>query len=196
MSQVYNLEPPTHGKIVLHTTHGDVEIELWPKEAPKVCLRPRGVGTSGCNPNVSPALDPFALIHTLSNEYRSVLQPQSSRTRTLFSDQRSRTETVPMLSQAVRNFAQLAMEGYYDNTIFHRVIKDFMIQAGDPSGSGTGGESVYGKPFKDEFHSRLRFTHRCVRLPGACVSSDNLVGHAMFPAVSPCPSVCSENSTP
>ena len=37
MSQVYNLEPPTKGKVVLHTTHGDIEIELWPKEAPKVC---------------------------------------------------------------------------------------------------------------------------------------------------------------
>jgi peptidyl-prolyl cis-trans isomerase SDCCAG10 len=36
MSQVYNLEPPTKGKVVLHTTHGDIEIELWPKEAPKV----------------------------------------------------------------------------------------------------------------------------------------------------------------
>ena len=37
MSQVYNLEPPTKGKVVLHTTHGDIEVELWPKEAPKVC---------------------------------------------------------------------------------------------------------------------------------------------------------------
>jgi peptidyl-prolyl cis-trans isomerase SDCCAG10 len=38
MSQVYNLEPPTKGQIMLHTTHGDIEIELWPKEAPKVRL--------------------------------------------------------------------------------------------------------------------------------------------------------------
>jgi hypothetical protein len=38
MSQVYNLEPPTKGKVVFHTTHGDIEIELWPKEAPKVRL--------------------------------------------------------------------------------------------------------------------------------------------------------------
>jgi cyclophilin family peptidyl-prolyl cis-trans isomerase len=43
MSQIYNLEPPTKGKVVLHTTHGDIEIELWPKEAPKVQF---GVNTS------------------------------------------------------------------------------------------------------------------------------------------------------
>merc|ERR1719361_106240 len=52
------------------------------------------------------------------------------------------------------------MEGYYDNTCFHRVIKDFMAQGGDPTGTGQGGESVYGKYFKDEFHSRLKFTRR------------------------------------
>ena len=63
--------------------------------------------------------------------------------------------------QATRNFAQLCMEGYYDDTIFHRIIKDFMVQGGDPTGSGQGGESVYGRPFKNEFHSRLKFTHRC-----------------------------------
>ncbi len=48
---------------------------------------------------------------------------------------------------ACKNFIQLCMEGYYDNTIFHRIIKDFMVQGGDPSGIGTGGESIYGQPF-------------------------------------------------
>merc|ERR1719376_587176 len=52
------------------------------------------------------------------------------------------------------------MEGYYDNTTFHRIIKDFMAQGGDPTGTGSGGESVYGAPFKDEFHSRLKFNRR------------------------------------
>lgn len=74
MSTVYVLEPPTRGKVVLNTTCGPLDIELWPKEAPK----------------------------------------------------------------AVRNFVQLCLEGYYDSTIFHRIIKDFIVQGGDPTGSGTG----------------------------------------------------------
>lgn len=40
------------------------------------------------------------------------------------------------------------MEGYYDGTIFHRVVKDFIAQGGDPTGTGEGGESIYGAPFK------------------------------------------------
>ena len=53
------------------------------------------------------------------------------------------------------------MEGYYDGCIFHRIMKDYLVQTGDPTGTGTGGLSAYdGKPFKDEFHSRLKFSHR------------------------------------
>ncbi|XP_004486160.1 peptidyl-prolyl cis-trans isomerase CYP57 [Cicer arietinum] len=96
MSTVYVLEPPTKGKVVVNTTRGPIDIELWPKEAPK----------------------------------------------------------------AVRNFVQLCLEGYYDNTIFHRIIKDFLVQCGDPTGTGTGGESIYGDVFADEFHSRIKFKHR------------------------------------
>ena len=62
--------------------------------------------------------------------------------------------------RAVRNFVQLCLEGYYDGTIFHRVLKDFMVQGGDPTGTGDGGASIYGRPFGDEFHSRLKFNHR------------------------------------
>lgn len=61
---------------------------------------------------------------------------------------------------ACRNFVQLCMEGYYNSTIFHRVVKGFIVQGGDPHGDGTGGESIYGAPFKDEFHTRLRFCRR------------------------------------
>ncbi|XP_029164286.1 uncharacterized protein LOC114935588 [Nylanderia fulva] len=96
MSNIYIQEPPTTGKVVMKTTVGDIDLELWTKEAPKAC----------------------------------------------------------------KNFIQLCMEGYYDNTIFHRIIKGFIAQGGDPTGTGEGGESIYGHPFKDEFHTRLRFCRR------------------------------------
>uniref|UniRef100_A0A7S3E618 PPIase cyclophilin-type domain-containing protein n=1 Tax=Rhodosorus marinus TaxID=101924 RepID=A0A7S3E618_9RHOD len=96
MSNIYVQEPPTSGKVVLRTSGGDVEVELWSKEAPKAC----------------------------------------------------------------RNFLQLSLEGYYDGCIFHRIIKDFLVQTGDPTGEGTGGESVYGEPFPNEIHSRLKFRSR------------------------------------
>lgn len=96
MSNIYIQEPSTEGKVLLTTSFGEIDIELWSKEAPRAC----------------------------------------------------------------RNFVQLCMEGYYNGTIFHRVIKGFSAQGGDPTGTGTGGESIYGKTFKDEFHSRLRFVRR------------------------------------
>ena len=56
----------------------------------------------------------------------------------------------------VENFTTHAKNGYYNGVTFHRVIKDFMIQGGDPDGTGCGGESIWGKPFKDEFNLELR----------------------------------------
>ncbi|KAF1328611.1 Peptidylprolyl isomerase, partial [Globisporangium splendens] len=96
MSNIYITEPNTEGKVLLHTSFGDLDVELWPQQAPKTC----------------------------------------------------------------RNFVQLCLEGYYDDTIFHRIIAGFMVQGGDPTGTGSGGESIYGGAFIDEFHSRLKFNHR------------------------------------
>ncbi|XP_023694726.1 RING-type E3 ubiquitin-protein ligase PPIL2 isoform X2 [Paramormyrops kingsleyae] len=64
--------------------------------------------------------------------------------------------------KAGENFIKLCKKGYYDGTIFHRSIRNFMIQGGDPTGLGTGGESFWGKPFKDEFRPNLSHTGRGV----------------------------------
>jgi cyclophilin family peptidyl-prolyl cis-trans isomerase len=58
--------------------------------------------------------------------------------------------------RTVDNFVGLANKGYYNGIIFHRVIDNFMIQGGDPTGTGTGGQSFYGKKFEDEIVSSLK----------------------------------------
>jgi len=108
-------------QVLLKTTIGDIDIELWPKEAPKAC----------------------------------------------------------------RNFVQLCLEGYYNNTIFHRIIKGFIAQGGDPTGTGEGGESIYGAPFKDEFHSRLRFVRRGLVAMANAGKDDN--GSQFFFTLGPTP---------
>lgn len=64
----------------------------------------------------------------------------------LFPDQAPKT---------VQNFVSLAEDHYYDGTIFHRVIPEFMIQGGDPTGTGMGGQSSFGTPFEDEFSAEV-----------------------------------------
>ncbi|CAF3601067.1 unnamed protein product [Fusarium graminearum] len=121
MSAIYNLEPQPTASVIIHTTRGELSVELFAKQAPLTC----------------------------------------------------------------RNFLQLALDGYYDNTIFHRLVPGFILQGGDPTGTGNGGESIYdggafsgdldpwpmdqrmgknagptGINFKDEIHSRLKFNRR------------------------------------
>ena len=121
MSSIYNTEPQPTASAILHTTSGDISVELFAKQTPLTC----------------------------------------------------------------RNFLQLCLDGYYDNTIFHRLVPGFILQGGDPTGTGNGGESIYdggafsgdldpwpmdqrrgrnagptGVNFKDEFHSRLKFNRR------------------------------------
>jgi peptidyl-prolyl cis-trans isomerase SDCCAG10 len=79
MSAIYNLEPQPTASCILHTTSGDISLELWAQQIPLTC----------------------------------------------------------------RNFLQLCLDGYYDNTIFHRLVPGFILQGGDPTGTGSGGESIY-----------------------------------------------------
>ncbi|MCA9398435.1 MAG: peptidylprolyl isomerase [Candidatus Omnitrophica bacterium] len=62
--------------------------------------------------------------------------------------------------KAVENFVELINQNYYDGVIFHRVIKNFMIQGGDPTGTGRGGESIWGDVFENEVHPDLKFDRK------------------------------------
>ncbi|KAF9598581.1 hypothetical protein IFM89_028208 [Coptis chinensis] len=57
-----------------------------------------------------------------------------------------------------RNFIELSRSGYYDNLKFHRIIEDFVVQGGDPTSTGRGGESIYGSKFEDEIKPELKHT--------------------------------------
>ena len=73
--------------------------------------------------------------------------------------------------KAVENFKTLAKDGYYDGLTFHRVIEDFMIQTGDPTGTGTGGESCWGEDFEDEVSPNLHFYNGAVAMANRGASS-------------------------
>jgi peptidylprolyl isomerase len=67
-------------------------------------------------------------------------------------------ELMPSVApKACENFTTLAEKGYYNGLIFHRIIKGFMVQGGDPTGTGRGGASIWNKPFDDEFKFNVTF---------------------------------------
>ncbi|KAF2738651.1 peptidyl-prolyl isomerase CWC27 [Polyplosphaeria fusca] len=130
MSNTYNVEPNPTAKVILQTSSGDIELELFAKQTPKTS----------------------------------------------------------------RNFLQLCLDGYYDNTIFHRLVKGFIVQGGDPSGTGQGGESSYdGEPFTDEFNPRLRFNRRgLLGMANTGVKDDN--GSQFFMTLGNTPELTGKNT--
>jgi peptidylprolyl isomerase len=80
--------------------------------------------------------------------------------------------------KACENFEKLVRKGYYNGTIFHRVIKQFMLQGGDPTGTGRGGQSIWGKPFADEFSPEVTFARS--RLVAMANAGPNTNGSQFF----------------
>lgn len=75
--------------------------------------------------------------------------------------------TDDLTPRTVENFLGLIRKWYYDGVIFHRVIRDFMIQWGDPTGTGRGGESIFGEKFDDEFHPTLKHDKGVISMANA-----------------------------
>lgn len=87
--------------------------------------------------------------------------------------------------KACENFGTHSKNGYYNNHIFHRVIKQFMIQTGDPTGTGSGGESIWDEEFEDEFCDELKHDKPFVLSMANCGPNTN--GSQFFITVAPCP---------
>ena len=84
-----------------------------------------------------------------------------------------------------QNFVTLASRNYYNGTIFHRIIPDFMIQGGDPTGTGRGGSSMFGEKFEDEIRSDLKHTGAGVL--SMANSGPNTNGSQFFITLAPTP---------
>lgn len=98
------------------------------------------------------------------------LDKNSSKTRVVMKTSYGDIEIIlfeDVAKKAVENFLTHSKNSYYDGLIFHRVIEDFMIQGGDPTGTGRGGESIYGQPFEDEIDLNFRHIYGAMSMANA-----------------------------
>jgi cyclophilin family peptidyl-prolyl cis-trans isomerase len=126
---------PTIGVIVSATDSGNTDASGSPKPSTSPTVTPRAVTDTELQNPIVPA--------DAKTASQVVLKTNKGDIRlNLFKDETPLT---------VQNFVTLGSRGYYNSVIFHRVIAGFMIQGGDPTGTGRSGESIYGDRFKDEF---------------------------------------------
>ena len=88
--------------------------------------------------------------------------------------------------KSCRNFIQHCLNKYYNGCIFFKIFKNFIIQTGDPTNTGNGGESIYSEDFRDELHSRLKFNHRGI-VAMANKNKPNSNGSQFFITLDKCP---------
>ncbi|CAN6834967.1 unnamed protein product [Brassica oleracea var. botrytis] len=88
--------------------------------------------------------------------------------------------------QTLTNFVELSRRGYYDNVLFHRIIKDFIVQGGDPTGTGRAGQSIYGSKFEDEIKPELK--HTGAGILSMANAGPNTNGSRFFITLAPAPS--------
>ncbi|KAG4411834.1 heme binding [Cadophora malorum] len=93
--------------------------------------------------------------------------------------------TDPPPSQTCKNFSTLVSRGYYDTLLFHRIIPSFMLQTGDPTGTGRGGSSIYGEKFEDEISPALK--HTGAGILSMANSGPNTNGSQFFITLAPTP---------
>jgi len=87
--------------------------------------------------------------------------------------------------RTAKNFRELCSRGYYDGVVFHRIIPNFMIQCGDPTGTGRGGESIYGRKFEDEQSSLRSLKHTGAGILSMANSGPNTNGSQFFITLAP-----------
>lgn len=147
---VQSYETPASGMQSYSNAPGGVQSYETPASGTQSYGNPSGGAAQSTSSSFPPNSAPSSGIEYADNAEGVVLHTSlGDITIALFSQETPRT---------CKNFATLAASGKYDNVVFHRIIPGFMIQGGDPDGTGRGGKSIYGGKFEDEFVSGLRHT--------------------------------------